>query len=397
MKFDQFFLLLASICLTSIQGAEWNYAGDNIVGTILLGVSFTDENIGLTSGGDNGSGAMLLKTTDAGKTWKNTVFDQAMMFLSVASNGDKAISMGMFTNEYSADGGENFQNSKSKCLVAQSLEHSLKDDFFGGVGTFVKGQVATSVDGAKWNEFDLTNVLEAESLPRYGAFVDKDTWYVTAGTWPMSNTTDEAFSLTSRLGVSSGNSAEGTLMMRTANSNFGRIQATLSSKRNLRVEADDESGSYMNQVLKTTDGGKTWTSVYKTNDENYPNGIHCYDANTCAFVAEAEADSSKPGVSIYYTNDGGNTWKEVMYLNSPTASLMQVRMISATEFHAVGGNLDNRDFGTLHFHTTDGGANFEQVNPLRGTYLNALQFVNEGLAYGSAFTKTGQSTILKYN
>lgn len=396
MQLNNFFLLLAFIGFSSTQGAQWEYAGENVVGTILLGVAFTDENNGLTSGGDNGSGAMILKTSDGGKTWKNSVIDPAMMFLGIAANKDKAASMGMFSNQYSTDSGETFQTSKSKCLVSQNLEYSVQDDFFGAVGTFVKGQVAISSDGSKWDEFDLTDALEEGAFPRYGAFVDKNTWYITAGTWPMSNETDPTVTLTSRLGVDSTSSSRSTLKMKTKN-NFDLITST---KRNLRSEdADDEgeTGTYMNQVLKTTDGGKTWTSVYKQNGENYPNGIHCYDANTCAFVAESSDDSAKPGVSIYYTADGGNNWKEVMYLQSGSMSLMQVRMVSATEFHAVGGNLDNHDFGTLHFHTTDAGQKFEQIDSLRGTYLNSLQFVNEGLAYGSAFTKAGQSTVLKYN
>lgn len=408
MKYSSFLLTLFTLSLQSVFGAKWNYAGDQVVGTILMDVSFADENNGLTAGGDNGGGALILRTTDGGKTWSNAVFDTAMMFLGVARNDDTAVSMGLFTTQYSTDEGETFNsaNKGEKCLVSQNLEYSVKDDFFASVGSFLKGQVATSQDGKKWNEFDISSVYEEGALPRYGAFPDKDTWYVTCGTWPMDNSTepiDPSVLLTSRLNV------DFTSSSLTNNLNVLRPQSIqykndnnlemLSTKkqRNLRKGLKDTTGSYMSQVLKTSDGGQTWKSVYLNNDENYPNGIHCYDANTCAFVAEAEQDSSKPGVSIYYTNDGGDNWKEVMYLPTASASLFQVRMLSQTEFHAVGGNLDNRNFGSLHFHTTDAGENFEQIDPLKGTYLNSIQFINEDLAYGSAFTKSGQSTIMKYS
>ena len=77
---------------------------------------------------------------------------------------------------------------------------------------------------------------------------------------------------------------------------------------------DNTTGAWA-QVIKSTDGGETWSVVYSDVESGrYPNDIHCYDETRCATVLEATGTTPL----ILTTTDGGETWTtfEVLHLQS---------------------------------------------------------------------------------
>ena len=111
-------------------------------------------------------------------------------------------------------------------------------------------------------------------------------------------------------------------------------------------DGDDDATptDWMAQIVKTTDGGKTWTTVFEDEGNFYLNGIDCFDENTCVAVGESDADSPSPGSRIFTTVDGGATWNLSLLVSDPQESLMNVVFRSSDEIWAVGGNVSNRKF-----------------------------------------------------
>ncbi len=99
------------------------------------------------------------------------------------------------------------------------------------------------------------------------------------------------------------------------------------------AESIGASTTYKAQIVKSSDGGNTWTSQFYSDSLNlYFNGIDCYDEKHCC--AAAEGDS----VAVYCTNDGEN-WNQVFADPSSTLSLMAAAYVGPEEIWIGGGNV----------------------------------------------------------
>ena len=104
------------------------------------------------------------------------------------------------------------------------------------------------------------DIIDPE-LVRYFSAPSADTMFVTLGTWVDSE-------------------APSALMH--------RFSSKLGVGPNGIEESSDNTTAAWAQVIKTTDGGNTWTVVYEdTSSGRYPNDIHCFDETRCATVLEA--------------------------------------------------------------------------------------------------------------
>merc|ERR1711959_356375 len=108
---------------------------------------------------------------------------------------------------------------------------------------------------------------------RYGEFVTKDTWFLTAGTFPTNNT----------------NLDEGDEIIKVISSRF-------SLKRTAKGEVKyhyhpiykrdpntvgSEDGSYSAALWKTTNGGQSFTRQFSDEGKYYFNGVSCCSATLC--------------------------------------------------------------------------------------------------------------------
>ncbi|MCE1187558.1 MAG: YCF48-related protein [Ignavibacteria bacterium] len=139
-------------------------------------------------------------------------------------------------------------------------------------------------------------------------------------------------------------------------------------------------------VLRTTDGGTTWTNVGGSSivDDIYV--VNAVDANTC-FV------STSPGATnIFRTTNGGSTWTKV-YTANP-GFIDGICMISATNGYAMG---DPQAGKWVTLKTTDGGATWASSAQLSAVgaeagWNNAMSAVGNNIWFGTNNARVYRST-----
>ena len=81
------------------------------------------------------------------------------------------------------------------------------------------------------------------------------------------------------------------------------------------------------QLLKTTNGGSTWTNMLTTGmytgGTAFPDWVHFWDANNGLVFGDPNGNTSGTGTmwEIYRTHDGGTTWTRVPDANVPTPNV----------------------------------------------------------------------------
>ena len=196
-----------------------------------------------------------------------------------------------------------------------------------GASVLLKQQngVATSADGKKW-AFHPIGLSANGYSARYGAFPTATTWYVTAGSWGDRAETEEASGrrhLTRQVSVAMDRGKEATAPLAFHYDGDAMAEANDATTGN--------ASGWKTAIMKTTDGGKSFTQVYSHDDVGqyvdtglklnpnviashlslshnlymdpfpcrYPNGIGCASEMHC--VAALEGLNS----SIIVTRDGG--------------------------------------------------------------------------------------------
>jgi hypothetical protein len=177
--------------------------------------------------------------------------------MDAAFVGNNAVIGGTFDTQYSADGGNSFDVSKGDKLVGQNCEtiKGLKDDkFFGITGGDIRGGngVAISTDGGQSVKF--YNISVAQTIARYGAFPSRKVWYVSAGQFPSNQNKDAT-------------------LVREVSNRVHLHRDPKTKKLHAKLQRVDESKAiappnddWAGELLKTEDGGATWTSQYYTTD-----------------------------------------------------------------------------------------------------------------------------------
>jgi len=205
-------------------------------------------------------------------------------------------------------------DSEQTPVVSQDMNYDRRSRLFGTCGSFASNATKSSImtaaisqDGSQWSVGKNASALV--TLNRYSAYPSANTWYMSAGFWPDSSPAPEGSKrLSKRLTLSE----QGI-----------KVNSPLTDKPVVSgPAADDDAGAptgYTAQVVKTTDGGETWTSVFNPPNPNYYlNGISCWNTQICAVVGEGET-----GV-VFVTEDGGATWTSIMDTGSEHDSLMTV-------------------------------------------------------------------------
>ncbi len=209
------------------------------------------------------------------------------------------------------------------------------------------------------------------TLPQ-GAFPSEDVWYLAAGGWPVSKTVGQV-QLTDRIFVDETTGA------------FSFRNESLASAKGL-----GKSGNSA-EILKTTDGGLTFTSVFTDVGSFYFNGIHCASEDVCMVVAEGNGAGT-----VYGTQNGGETWEILLKdTDGEGVGLFQVRMISELEAWAVGGNLVRVGFEARFHHTVDGGATWT-VDTVPQVYATSLTMPSSNVGYATGLTPDSQSSLLAF-
>jgi photosystem II stability/assembly factor-like uncharacterized protein len=266
-------------------------------------------------------------------------------------------------------------------VATQNVEKSpsgqfgIPGDFF--TGTEITSGIAVSLSGGEdFTVYQTAKFTQTSAWPRYAALPSDNVWYVACGTWSASK---------------SGRQLSDRIFLDEANALSFRNESVASAQG-----LDKSNNGYAGEILKTTDGGATFMSVYTTEGSIYFNGIDCASEDVCMVTAEGNTAGNDSG-TVWGTTDGGESW-ELLFQDpegGPGVGLFQVRMLSEQEAWAAGGNLEVPGFEARFFHTTDGGSTWE-VEKIPQVYANEFSMASSEVGYATAFTIDSQSSLLAY-
>ncbi|OEK09789.1 hypothetical protein A8C32_09760 [Flavivirga aquatica] len=153
------------------------------------------------------------------------------------------------------------------------------------------------------------------------------------------------------------------------------VEIKFLDKLNGFVSGRNDTGAV---VLKTTDGGVTWTTIYNaTIPGEYIWKLHILENNTNAIFGSLFASAPNPG-KLIKSIDGGVTWST---FNAPETDIEAVGFISETKGWMGGHN-------TGFYETIDGGSTWTDLGV--GSNLNRIFIINSTLAYAAG------TTVYKY-
>lgn len=123
-------------------------------------------------------------------------------------------------------------------------------------------------------------------------------------------------------------------------------------------------------ILNTTDGGSSWSNQ-DSNSNAFYQSIAFTNADT-GYICT----SGPSGGSILKTKNGGNSWS-IIYNGYLHGGLYAIKFPSSNVGYAVGGFPDN----TVILSTNDAGAHWTKVNITNQKYLFDCYFLNEETGY----------------
>ena len=341
-----------------------------------------------STGGVNGVGGVVVYTLDGGQTFNGTKLPSALgLSMGIASDGDDIFTVGFPSSAYSHDRGATVSETPPSPTTNPLLSQAAASDSgaFYVTGMLLGGRngVSRSTDGGETFESFVIDKDSISTIARYGSFVG-DTWYVTGGTWPADEDVNK-------------DKSERMLTKRFTAEGHYKPQMK-------RGDGDDDGAdsTFVAEIAKSTDGGKTWSNVFEDVGNFYFNGIDCLDSMTCVAVGESDADSPDPGSRVWSTTDGGQTWVENFKTSDPQESLFTAKFVSKDEIWAVGGNVSNRQFLGRVWSSTDWAekgedSSWADVGGIDNAWLTDIGMAGEdGDAFAVALTIQSTASVFKY-
>ena len=114
-------------------------------------------------------------------------------------------------------------------------------------------------------------------------------------------------------------------------------------------------------VLRTTDGGKTWTKlkVPKAEDLDF-RGIHAFDDKAAVLMSSGPAEKGQ--ARVYRTTDGGKTWTQVLEEKTKGAFFDAIAFWDAKHGILLGDPVEGH---FMIYTTQDAGETWQRVVPLK--------------------------------
>lgn len=139
--------------------------------------------------------------------------------------------------------------------------------------------------------------------------------------------------------------------------------------------SDPDSAKSHGLIAKTSDGGRTWRTVYQSQRPHElmwkgscPTRRTCY-ATLQNYSVQAQASDATPKRYVVKTEDGGDTWRELPLVEDPKVQQFGVAFVD--ERHGWVGAVPTG------FETSDGGATWSPVKSMPMA-ANKLRIVRDG-------------------
>lgn len=350
--------------LSAVVAQSWSVINSAAVGQSGTGLSFFDSNNGIIATTD-GVGYEIWATSDGGKTWPTQVPNTDLYIFGLydaAVSGTNAVIAGDTFTQYSTDSAGHFNTSSGGAGGGAAYNYGPNFALVGEFGSSNTPGVAISTDGgATFTTVDASSVLTTN--PGYGWFVDANNWYVTGFTAPSGggSTTTGTGSTSTGSGSGGSTSAQAAVTRRRRIGNKVALVSTQGAGAKYEFSPvathgralQTPTGSYSGQIIKTTNGGSSWTSIFS--EATYElNGIACQDATHCVAVG-----SDDNGAYIVTTSNG-NTFNLTANITTAGAELIDVRAVGDNTYWAVGGVISSSDLTATFYVSTDNGNSWKQ-------------------------------------
>jgi len=376
-------ILCLTLLVVAVSAGTWIVKNPNFA-TIADAISCASTTTCIAPVGVNGEGSFIWVTRDSGDTWEPEQEPFELMFLGAAMQGNSAVvadELTLLYNNATTAGQYVFGNPAGGDYLVESQNiEAFSGTYYGAAGGEVLSNgngVGITTDSGKTWAFLNASTLKTES--RYGAYPSTSTFFLSAGEWPENVNPAESsdvYQKTSRLHI-----------------NRKTMSAELFPANGERTAPNDPG--WRAQIVKSTDGGKTWVSQFYDEGNFYFNQIGCTDVNHCCAVGEADS-SSAPGIRFYCTWDGGKTWTRTLFNPNPSLSVMSLRWIDKNTGWAGGGDMSPFTFTGYFWLTTDGGHTWtNQTVP--GMYANEIAFPTATFGLATAFDVMGASALLSFS
>jgi photosystem II stability/assembly factor-like uncharacterized protein len=151
-------------------------------------------------------------------------------------------------------------------------------------------------------------------------------------------------------------------------------------------ELNGYAGAQADVVVKTIDGGATWSAVTATGNGGDILGLWAHDSLR-VFVTTDDGE-------LFYTTDGGTTWNErTTFAGTGTGSLDDIEFVN----EYIGAILHNTaaPLGSVHV-TFDGGFTWEQASTPTNSGLNSLYFCATDLLFAAGEVQGATAMMIKY-
>lgn len=338
---------------TTDGGNTWTsilFQNGYVYNTSMYGIYFQDSSTGYATG----ARGRIIKTTDGGNTWVqySSTYNDIRKLEFINSNIAYASVGGTFFK--TIDGGNSwFDNGKPNDYPGLNITNF--DYVSENIGyAIIYGSVYKTIDGGlNWNAVNNGNELVSENLYSI-AFIDDNIGYVSGEMWyenRIMKTTDGGDTWTTLYN----------------DQKFGQIQFL-----NELVGYANRIGNYFGAIYKTTDGGITWIISIELEGVDI-NEFHFVDENNGYFVGDQGL--------IYKTNDGGTNWEE---LEIPYEWYTKVNFYSKNI-----GYIADED-GKL-YKTENGGISWEYLTQQYA--INSIELINEKIYTGSTNGKIYRSDV----
>eukprot|EP01105_Mastigella_eilhardi_P020541 TRINITY_DN48_c3_g1_i1.p1 TRINITY_DN48_c3_g1~~TRINITY_DN48_c3_g1_i1.p1 ORF type:complete len:419 (+),score=113.79 TRINITY_DN48_c3_g1_i1:180-1259(+) len=352
-----------------------------------MGVDFMTPMMGVVAGTQNGIGAEIKRTTDGGKTWGDVEHENAlMMYMCMAfTDTQKGVTAGLGADRFGASSAYTTDSGQSWTLTD---DRNLMADYQDCEP--VPNTPEMIVMPGFWEDIIGKSGAGVAISHNSGRDFAHHDWHV--DTEPRY----AAFGSSSVGWISGGtwpDTEEEAQLTRMFNRHVGFVKNAegFLEHRFVQQPAAGVEG-FVGVIAKTTDGGNTWTvQLNDTTTGIYFNGISAVDPQNVWAVAEGDA-----GAYIYHTSDGGAHWEQQLF--TAGASMLTVKFFDTLEGWVAGAATYAAEVGGMSagfWHTLDGGKTWE-LQTVRNYYVSDLDLLDREHVYATAFSLLGDSAILQY-
>ncbi|MBI4433722.1 hypothetical protein HY632_03040 [Candidatus Uhrbacteria bacterium] len=186
--------------------------------------------------------------------------------------------------------------------------------------------------------------------------------------------------------------SSGTILKTTDGGTTWTSQTSGTTQQISGISAVDASTAYASvgcceltasqRVLKTTDGGTTWSAVGTATIDAQLNAIYCVNANICFLAGRAGR--------LYATTNGGTSWTKQLDLGV-ISIFADVTCVDANTCWAGGGDCGST--GLLSYATTNGGTTWSAQSTSGSRQYDSFAAVNANTVWRGQACGAGLYTI----